>query len=478
MPSLAVSAAFLGYALITPYSCLSAPFTPQENGGGNPTSHGVLCCHPGTDGVLKGGPLRIAGQPAASLTGDIHDVVTILDHGDPDNRVDLVFIGDGYLEEDLPSFAPRCVAALEALFLYEPFASYQNFFNAHRVDLVSPERGVDNDPVQGVDRSTALDMGFWCADIERLLCVDVAAAWQAAAAAPDADQLFPMAFSTKYGGAGYYEDDIATFSSDNQYSVQVAIHELGHSLGDLADEYDYDDGATWTGDEPIESNVSAMPATEMKNSRLKWFRWLGFVQADLGVHGTFEGARYHEFGLFRPTSNSMMRELMQPFNMPSREKLIIEISKAVDLIDSSWPEESTVPADGIAGITTVDPAHDLTIIWRLNGTIIPEQVDRQLDVQSVTGVIVGDRVDVEVIDPSDIVRDEAARMQWMRSYRSWIVTEGDGLVGDLNGDGQVDGGDFGLMLAVWGKYDEDADLNQDGTVDGADLGQLLLHWTG
>ena len=45
---------------------------------------------------------------------------------------------------------------------------------------------------------------------------------------------------------------------------------------------------------------------------------------------------------------------------------------------------------------------------------------------------------------------------------------------DLNGDGMVDGGDIGLMVAAW---DTDAyDLNGDGTTDGGDLGLLLLDW--
>lgn len=46
---------------------------------------------------------------------------------------------------------------------------------------------------------------------------------------------------------------------------------------------------------------------------------------------------------------------------------------------------------------------------------------------------------------------------------------------DLNGDGVVDGGDLGLLLASWGT--PNADLNGDGTTDGADLGILLSEWS-
>ena len=61
------------------------------------------------------------------------------------------------------------------------------------------------------------------------------------------------------------------------------------------------------------------------------------------------------------------------------------------------------------------------------------------------------------------------------------VTVALGVVGDLNGDGVVDGADLGLMLANWGPVTSDAgsraaDLNGDGMVDGADLGVLLSRW--
>ena len=49
---------------------------------------------------------------------------------------------------------------------------------------------------------------------------------------------------------------------------------------------------------------------------------------------------------------------------------------------------------------------------------------------------------------------------------------------DLDGDGDVDGGDLGLLLAAWDTDNPDADLNQNGTVGGDDLGLMLIDWTG
>lgn len=50
--------------------------------------------------------------------------------------------------------------------------------------------------------------------------------------------------------------------------------------------------------------------------------------------------------------------------------------------------------------------------------------------------------------------------------------------GDLNGDGLVNGGDLGILLASWGRCPAPCppDLDQDGIVGGGDLGLLLSHW--
>lgn len=50
---------------------------------------------------------------------------------------------------------------------------------------------------------------------------------------------------------------------------------------------------------------------------------------------------------------------------------------------------------------------------------------------------------------------------------------------DLNGDGQVDGLDLGILHGAWGEATPGngvADLDGDGAIDGADLGVLLGAW--
>lgn len=56
----------------------------------------------------------------------------------------------------------------------------------------------------------------------------------------------------------------------------------------------------------------------------------------------------------------------------------------------------------------------------------------------------------------------------------------EGIEGDLNDDGEVNGADLGILLAAWGDCPKKgacpADLNGDGDVNGADLGILLANW--
>lgn len=53
----------------------------------------------------------------------------------------------------------------------------------------------------------------------------------------------------------------------------------------------------------------------------------------------------------------------------------------------------------------------------------------------------------------------------------------EGIEGDLDGDGLVDGTDLARLLGSWGTTNEQADIDGSGTVDGADLARLLANWS-
>ena len=78
-----------------------------------------------------------------------------------------------------------------------------------------------------------------------------------------------------------------------------------------------------------------------------------------------------------------------------------------------------------------------------------------------------------------VSRQDAQATSARSSIAFWIPEAGEEpLVGDLNGDGRVNGADFGILLGAFGTSDPEADLDGSGTVGGGDVGVLLASWTG
>ncbi|MER7762790.1 M64 family metallopeptidase [Streptomyces sp. NPDC097619] len=281
-------------------------------------------------------PARGKARPAGTLSPAERsadgEVRRLIGKGPTADRLDIVVVGDGYTAAELGAFRTDAKEIWEELAAVEPYATYRNLFNVWTVDAVSKESGVSGDPGQGVVRDTALGSSFWCDGIERLLCVDQAKVDSYVAKAPEADLVVVLSNSSKYGGAGYNEpsptlgyEGISTASAGNDRSGQVAIHETGHSLGKLADEYfypGYPGYEQYSGPEPADSNISVLGAGALAAQKTKWHRWLGETSPDGGTVGAYEGGGYFVKGLNRPTDNSLMRVLGKPFNLPGVEAMI------------------------------------------------------------------------------------------------------------------------------------------------------------
>ncbi|MBB5954738.1 hypothetical protein FHS29_001308 [Saccharothrix tamanrassetensis] len=268
------------------------------------------------DGTITQVAVPVAVEARAALSEVAAEVVPIQQTGAADQRYDLVFVGDGYTSSELDTYHAHVIGKWDELSAVEPFKSYKQYFNVWQVDVVSDESGVDNDPSLGSARDTALDMGFWCqgrdVNTERLLCVNQTKAAQFGALAPGADQVIALGNTAKYGGAG---GAVATASGANAQAGQIAVHELGHSIGGLADEYDYPYDR-YTGSDPVEPNATTDPTGG------KWSHYLGQTSPDGGTVGAYEGSRYHRYGLYRPTENSIMRTLGREFNLVGRDAMI------------------------------------------------------------------------------------------------------------------------------------------------------------
>ncbi|GHF47480.1 hypothetical protein GCM10010218_31070 [Streptomyces mashuensis] len=355
-------------------------------------------------------PLR----PAVRGDGAVTPVVT---NGPVGTKLDVVFVGDGYTAGEQDAFHAAVRAKWAKISAVEPYASYRQLFNVWAVDAVSRESGVSGDPAPDVVKDTALRSRFFCDGIERLLCVDTGRVEQYAAKAPAADLVVVLSHSSKYGGAGYNDvvsgpgyDGVATASSDNARSDQIAVHETGHSLGKLADEYQYDEYGTYTGAEPGESNISTLTADPMGAQRAKWYRWLGRTSPDGGTVGTYEGGGYYPKGLYRPTDNSLMRSLGREFNLPGREAMIAGFYRHARVLSPApgTPDNGGTVRRG-QGVGVRLPVPTATLHWYVDGrearaargktTVVPARLGVPADGRPHTLTAKGADLTDAVLDP-------------------------------------------------------------------------------
>nr|WP_037642741.1 M64 family metallopeptidase [Streptomyces exfoliatus] len=413
-----------------------------------PPSAGVEVEIPGPEhGTFAGSghtlvPSEGRNQTASRLTSTEvaadGEVAKMVDNGPTGDRLDIVVVGDGYTAAELPRFHADAQQKWAELTAVEPYTTYRNLFNVWTVDAVSNQSGVSGDPSADTLRDTALGSYFWCDGIERLLCIDQDKVDGYVAKAPEADLVLVLANSTKYGGAGYNErsetlgyEGISTASAGNEKSGQVAIHETGHSLGKLADEYfypDYPGYERYVGPEPAESNISTLTAEDMADPGTKWHRWLGEQSPDGGTVGAYEGGGYYVTGLRRPTENSLMRSLGKPFNLPGVEAMIAgfyreaRIASPVTAADRTLRTGDTAQAlvPRLAGAD----GRQLTIRWHLDGREMKSLAGRTEVRVSDLALRLRDRrthtLSLTAEDRTPSVRDRGIA-RTMRSTVSWKV---------------------------------------------------------
>jgi hypothetical protein len=164
----------------------------------------------------------------------------------------------------------------------------------------------------------------------------------------------------------------------------------------------------------------------MAAAMTKWFRWLGVNNPAFdGVVSTFEGAHYSQLGIYRPTNDSLMRSLGRPFNLPSAEKIVLEIYRIVRPIDDASPTSTVYAGTETLFVTPVAPVgNPLTVQWKRDGVAIPGATGTSLDLSLLDLGRCPLTISVTVRDGTAMVRDEAARDQWMTESRTYAVQPG------------------------------------------------------
>ncbi|MCP5050477.1 MAG: peptidase M64 [bacterium] len=195
-------------------------------------------------------------------------VFPIMENGPAEKKLDIVVLGDGYTEEEMGKFRKDAKRVTEALFSLEPYKSRRSDFNVRAVETPSPVSGI-NRPHPGVFKRTALSVHYSSFDSERyVLGYDNRRIRDVSSAVPYEFTVILVNERT-YGGGGIYKL-YTTLSADSGYGDYLIIHELGHHLAALADEY-YTSQVSYELDskvtvEPWEPNVTAL----LDKDNLKW----------------------------------------------------------------------------------------------------------------------------------------------------------------------------------------------------------------
>jgi len=155
--------------------------------------------------------------------------------GDTYEKLDIVFIPEGYSRNEMNKFSNDCRRFADYLFEYEPFKSSKFSINIWGILASSTDSGIDI-PADTVWKSTVVNSSYYTFDSERyIMTMDNKSVRNYASNAPY-DQIYILVNSEKYGGGSIY-NYYSTAVVDNQYSKQIFIHEFGHGLVGLADEY-------------------------------------------------------------------------------------------------------------------------------------------------------------------------------------------------------------------------------------------------
>jgi len=238
----------------------------------------------------------------------------LLNNGDSHKKIDVAIVAEGYgpndkkkMERDLENFK-------EYLLAQEPFKSRRQDFNVWGIGAIGTESGV-TDPNRNKHVRSAVGSTYNTFGNDRYLMTMRLFQLHDLLAGCPYDHIIIMANCDTYGGGAIY--NFYAFSAVQEMSRWILPHELGHSIGGLADEY-VDDELSYNDihkydQEPLEANITTLvdfaskwkdlvpEGTQVPTPPVK-----GLGKRDCGPVGVYEGAGYKAKGIYRPCTNCMM----------------------------------------------------------------------------------------------------------------------------------------------------------------------------
>ena len=308
-----------------------------------------------------------------AVSAQVFEVDTIHYTGDITKRINLVILSDGYQQNELPKFVTDAESFSTAFFAESPYKEYKDYFNVFIIKVPSKESGASHPgtatdvtepdhPVKHVDNYFGSTFDYY--NIHRLLVPTKGAAISNVLATnfPAYDQVLILTNSPYYGGSGGAYATASLHSSANE----IAIHEIGHSLVRLKDEYYAGDGYASEG-----INMTQ----ETNPSAVRWANWNN--SNGVGVHQ--HCCSGNSASWYRPHQNCKMRYLGHPFCSVCIEGSIERIHTLVSPVDGHTPNNTPLVADFSPTrleLELIKPSpNTLKVDWTLNGSPLTGSVD-------------------------------------------------------------------------------------------------------
>ncbi len=246
-------------------------------------------------------------------------IITSLKNGNPHDKVDVVFLAEGYTQAEFIRFKEDLKKRTDLLFSVEPYKSNKKNFNVYGVFRPSADPGVD-EPDKGIYRRTALNSTFYSLDLNRYLLTEDNRTLRDMAACVPYDAIFIMVNSKRYGGGGIY-NQFAVFTAHSPVSALVFVHEFGHSFAGLADEY-YTSSTAYNdfypkGVEPVEPNITALLDPT-------FLKWKNEVNPGKAIPSQWNKAEYDSLSVKR---QKFRRRLRTELNSDEQAKIKREMNR-------------------------------------------------------------------------------------------------------------------------------------------------------
>ena len=198
---------------------------------------------------------------------DAGPVIKLHESGAPATKLDLLILGDGYTARERGKFERDARRLVTVLLATSPFKERQRDINVWGLSPAAAQSGISR-PSQHIYRRSPVGATYDAFDSERYVLTFENKAFRDIAANAPYDVVEILVNSATYGGGGIY-GLYSTVAADSVWAPYIFVHEFGHHVAGLADEYYTSDVAYLPAAdrvEPWEPNVTALadPAA------LKW----------------------------------------------------------------------------------------------------------------------------------------------------------------------------------------------------------------